>query len=320
MVLPVEAVYAAGDVPVDLCNAFIAAENRDRLLRIAEDDGFPRSACIWVKGIYGYLKENEEIRTVIATTGGTCTRQEILAELLKSLGVEVIPFTFPKTGGTDALRAEIERLCESLGTTYEAAEHAKERLDRARALVKKLDIATWRDNCFIGCENHRWQVRCTDFDEDPEDFARRLESVLQGCRKTDRTGEVRLAVLGSPPVADDFYEYIEEMGGRVVFNEPQWQYAMIPTFEGSLLDQYARYTYPFDIERRIEVISEEVRKRDVHGAIDCSNLFCPRSLEYPLYRDRLEIPVIPLEEGKDWTLAPWQKASIKALVWGLKGE
>jgi hypothetical protein len=28
--------------------------------------------------------------------------------------------------------------------------------------------------------------------------------------------------------------------------------------------------------------------------------------------------VLHLEEGKDWNLAPWQKAALKAFVWSLK--
>jgi benzoyl-CoA reductase/2-hydroxyglutaryl-CoA dehydratase subunit BcrC/BadD/HgdB len=93
---------------------------------------------------------------------------------------------------------------------------------------------------------------------------------------------------------------------------------MIPTFHLPLVDQYFEYTYPYNISRRIDVIRQEIEKRDVHGVIDCSNLFCPRSLEYPLYSKRIDQPVLHLEEGKDWNLAPWQKAALKAFVWSLK--
>ena len=43
--LPVEVVYAAGCVPVDLNNIFITSPDAPRLVAEAEQKGFPRTAC-----------------------------------------------------------------------------------------------------------------------------------------------------------------------------------------------------------------------------------------------------------------------------------
>ena len=54
--VPVEAILAAGAVPVDLNNWFITSPERDRLLEEAEDRGIPASSCTWIKGMYAAIK------------------------------------------------------------------------------------------------------------------------------------------------------------------------------------------------------------------------------------------------------------------------
>jgi benzoyl-CoA reductase/2-hydroxyglutaryl-CoA dehydratase subunit BcrC/BadD/HgdB len=53
--IPVEVLIAAGRRPVDLNNIFINAEDPCALVRRAELEGYPRTACAWIKGIYGTL-------------------------------------------------------------------------------------------------------------------------------------------------------------------------------------------------------------------------------------------------------------------------
>ena len=51
--VPIEVIYAAGHIPVDLNNAFVSREDNQRLVEEAELAGFPRNFCAWIKGIYG---------------------------------------------------------------------------------------------------------------------------------------------------------------------------------------------------------------------------------------------------------------------------
>lgn len=46
--IPVEVLLAAGRRPVDLNNVFINAEAPGELIRLAELDGYPRTACAWI--------------------------------------------------------------------------------------------------------------------------------------------------------------------------------------------------------------------------------------------------------------------------------
>src|SRR5690554_1573157 len=63
--IPVEVVYAAGKEPVDLNNIFIGHFDPGSLLDSAERDGFPRSSCGWIKGIYSSLIEQSDIECII---------------------------------------------------------------------------------------------------------------------------------------------------------------------------------------------------------------------------------------------------------------
>ena len=48
--VPVEIILAGGHVPVDLNNVFITGAEPVRRVEAAEDDGYPRNICGWIKG------------------------------------------------------------------------------------------------------------------------------------------------------------------------------------------------------------------------------------------------------------------------------
>ncbi|MCK5540727.1 MAG: 2-hydroxyacyl-CoA dehydratase, partial [Deltaproteobacteria bacterium] len=70
--IPIEVVYAAGHTPCDLNNLFISAPDPDHFIQIAEDAGFPRTTCAWIKGIYGVMRD-VDIDTIIIVSGGDCS-------------------------------------------------------------------------------------------------------------------------------------------------------------------------------------------------------------------------------------------------------
>jgi len=55
--VPIEIIYAAGCVPLDLNNLFITSPDAEKLILEAERVGFPRSTCSWIKGDLGRGKE-----------------------------------------------------------------------------------------------------------------------------------------------------------------------------------------------------------------------------------------------------------------------
>ena len=57
--VPMEVIFAAGHIPVDLNNIFITSDNAGDWVNKAELKGFPRNICSWIKGLYiAGLKEN----------------------------------------------------------------------------------------------------------------------------------------------------------------------------------------------------------------------------------------------------------------------
>ena len=64
--IPVEVVLAAGDVPVDLNNVFINDPDPARFIRYAEDAGYPRNICCWIKGLFGLVMQTRCADAVIA--------------------------------------------------------------------------------------------------------------------------------------------------------------------------------------------------------------------------------------------------------------
>jgi len=92
----------------------------------------------------------------------------------------------------------------------------------------------------------------------------------------------------------DLYQYLEERGARVVFNETQRQFTM-PYRTVDLVEQYRLYTYPYGIFFRLEDIRREVARRKLDGIIHYAQSFCFRQIEDLIIRNRLELPVLTLE-------------------------
>lgn len=296
--VPVEVVYAAGWVPVDLNNVFITDESPATLVEEAELAGYPRNLCAWIKGIYSTVLKHQDIRTLIAVTQGDCSNTHALMETLQLAGVEVIPFAYPYDRDADLLTLSIEKLIAYFGTDWPAVREAKALLDRARRPVWELDRLTWQENRVGGWDNHIYQVSTSDFNGDPEQFTREVEDFLVQAREAPSRGkELRLGYIGVPPIVGELYGYLEERGARVVYNETQRQFTM-PFPGAGLVEQYRLYSYPYSIFYRLEDINREARRRSLDGIIHYAQSFCFRQIEDLIIRQKLDLPVLTLEGDK----------------------
>lgn len=296
--VPVEVIYAAGMIPVDLNNIFVTHENPQSLVEEAEIAGYPRNLCAWIKGLYATTLQNDDIRTIIAVTQGDCSNTHALMETLEMAGVKVIPFAFPFDRDYDLLKLQMEKLITALGTTWEAVYRAKTRLEEVRQRVKEMDRLTWQGDRVSGWDNHLFQVCCSDFEGDPEAFASRLDTYLAELTRRDPIkADIRLAYIGVPPIMDDLYDYLEERGARVVFNEVQRQFTM-PFAIDDIVEQYRTYSYPYGIFYRLEDISRELERRQVDGVIHYAQSFCYRQIEDLIIRQKLKYPILTLEGDK----------------------
>ena len=292
--IPVEIIYAAGLKPVDLNNLFISEKNPEKLLRQAEAAGFAHNVCSWIKGIYSTVI-NYGISSVIAVTGGDCSNTIALGEVLSREGVSVIPFDYPLNKEGDILKNQMEKLMKTFSTTWENVYSAKKRLDRIRSKLKELDRLTFKENLVSGFENHLFLVTSSDFKSDPDLFEKDLDQFLAGARTREpRKEEVRLGYLGVPGIYSDFYEAIESLGARVVFNETQRQFSM-PYEVDDLVEQYLKYTYPYRVEGRIEDINTAIKERRLDGLIHYTQTFCYRQIYDIILKQAINIPILTIE-------------------------
>jgi benzoyl-CoA reductase/2-hydroxyglutaryl-CoA dehydratase subunit BcrC/BadD/HgdB len=316
--IPIEVVYAAGCVPVDLNNIFITHENPYNLIEEAELAGYPRNICAWIKGIYSIVVKSGDINRVIAVTQGDCSNTHALMETLKMEGVKIIPFAYPFDRDRDMLRLQVEKLIQAFGVNGEKVNKIKKRLDRIRDIVKEIDELTWQENRVSGFDNHLWQVCCSDFNGNPKLFGEQAKEFLAKAKKEPVIDiPVRLGYIGVPPIMTDIYDYLESRGARVVFNEVQRQFAM-PFNTTDLIEQYALYTYPYDIFWRLEDISRELERRNIHGIIHYAQSFCYRQIQDLIIRKKLKIPVLTVEGDRPLHLDARTKMRIDAFVEMLK--
>jgi len=315
--IPVEIVIASGHRAVDLNNLFITAPDPEELVVQAEREGFAHNICAWIKGIYAVtLKQG--FNRIIAVTGGDCSNTIALGEVLHAKGVEVIPFAFPLDRDRGELYSQMDRLREILGTSWGAIRETKEELDQIRTLLRQVDLLTYRENRVSGLENHQFLVGSSDFGGDPEKFQRELQSFIRDVQQREPfTEEIRLGYLGVPLIFSGFYELIETLGGRVVFNEVQRQFSM-PDGKADIVDQYLAYTYPYATERRLHDIKKAIDERDLDGLIHYTQTFCYRQIYDILLRENLPVPILTLEGDRPGPLDSRTSLRIETFIQMLK--
>ena len=296
--VPVEIILAAGHIPVDLNNVFINDREATRLVEVAEDAGYPRNICGWIKGLYSVVVDRGNIDMVLAVTQGDCSNTHALMETLQLAGIETIPFDYPFDRDYDILKLQMDKLIARLGTDWDSVMAVKKRLDLVRGKVAVVDRLTWQENTVSGFHNHLYQVSCSDFNGDVDAFEKDVDQfVLQTQSSTEYTEDLRLGFIGVPPIFNNLYDHFEEMGARVVFNEVQRQFAM-PYHVDDLVEQYRLYTYPYGVFRRIEDIKLEIEKRNLDGIVHYVQSFCFRQIEDMIFREKLDIPILTIEGDK----------------------
>ncbi|MFZ5592018.1 MAG: 2-hydroxyacyl-CoA dehydratase family protein [Bacillota bacterium] len=312
--VPVEIIYAAGCVPVDLNNVFITSACPGQLVEEAELAGYPRNVCAWIKGIYSAAL-HMGIKKVVAVTQGDCSNTHALMETWQLAGIEIIPFAYPFDRDYDMLKLQIQKLMDFFAVDWLQVQRSWSELQEVRRLAHRIDELTWRENRVHGKDNHLYLVNCSDFNGDPGEYAERASRLIAGLPADPLAGadEVRLAYIGVPPIMDDLYDYVESRGARVVFNETQRQFSM-PFQTADLVEQYRLYTYPYGIFYRLQDIQEQLALRRVQGVIHYAQSFCYRQIEDMIVRARLSLPVLTLEGDRPNKLDARTKMRLDAFI------
>ena len=312
--IPVEVVLAAGLVPVDLNNLFIASPAALSWVSEAEAVGFPRTICAWVKGIYAALEHHPEIPGVIVACQGDCSYTQALGEILEAAGREVIHFKFPYPRDRNLLRREIKALMKRLGADEAGVSRIRTRLQPLREDLRRLDRLTWETGQVAGRENFQYLIASSDFGGDVEGYARNLTDFLrQAQQRPPGSAQVRLGFMGIPPIFTDLWDYLEELGAAVVFNEMPRQFSM-PYPHQDLVDQYLSYTYPYDIFGRLQDLQAAVASRRLHGLVHYTQSFCFRQMFDQILREHLRVPILTVEGDRPTPLDARTRMRLEAFV------
>jgi benzoyl-CoA reductase/2-hydroxyglutaryl-CoA dehydratase subunit BcrC/BadD/HgdB len=316
--IPVEIIFAAGYTPCDLNNIFITDPDPQHFVDRAERDGFPHSICTWIKGIYGVIMENE-MAAVITVMEGDCSNTQALAEILQYKGIRTIPFSFPYDRDVRVLSREIEKLKKELSPDRRSSLRVEKEMTVARSYLEEIDTMTWSERNVTGAENHLWLVRSSDMLGNTMEYSEAAAEFIAAARKRERMGGIPLGYIGVPPIISGLYEFIEEVGGHVVYNETQRQFS-IPCRTPDIVERYLLYTYPYGIFARLEDIGKEIERRGIKGVIHYVQSFCFRAIEDLILRDTIPVPVLMIEGDLPRALDTRTKNRIEAFIEMLEGR
>jgi benzoyl-CoA reductase/2-hydroxyglutaryl-CoA dehydratase subunit BcrC/BadD/HgdB len=194
------------------------------------------------------------------------------------------------------------------------------RLDMIREKLTLIDRLTWQEDTVTGGENHYFLVSSSDMKGDFEAYREEVEVFLKEAMGREKSRpEIRLGYVGVPSIYDDLYSVVEELEARVVFNETQRQFSM-PYRTDTLLQQYLKYTYPYDVFSRLKDIRGEVERRRIDGLIHYVQSFCFRQIEDLILRYEINVPILTLEGDKPTSLDARTKVRIESFIELLKGK
>jgi benzoyl-CoA reductase/2-hydroxyglutaryl-CoA dehydratase subunit BcrC/BadD/HgdB len=316
--IPVEVIFAGGFTPSDLNNMFITDQNPMRFIERAEADGFPKSMCNWVKGIYGVVME-QGVETVITVMEGDCSNTLALSEILQYRGVKTIPFSFPYDRDPKILGREIEKLMKAFSVDPKQLGRVEGEIEEVRKKLEVIDRMTWKESVVSGGENHLWLVRASDMLGDYAKYGDMAGDFIRDAENRAPMKGINVGYIGVPPIPLDLYPFIEDLGAHVVYNEIQRQFSL-PFFGKDIVERYLLYTYPYEVFSRVKDIREEVERRGIKGIIHYVQAFCFRIMEDVILRDALGIPVITIEGDLPRPLDGRTKLRIEAFVEMLMGR
>jgi len=291
--LPVEVLYAAGHIPIDLNNIFLTLDSSE-LVHSAELFGFPRTLCSWIKGNFSAALSTD-LDEVIGIVQGDCSNSNSLLEMIREQKKPVYRFSFPAERDYRMLDREIQALESHYGVSRKQSMEAKARLDHIRRKLVILDELSYVHRKVSGKENHLWLVNASDFQGDPDRFERDLDEFLyQAKQREPLPTRLRLGYLGVPPIFRDIYDNISDLGGEVIFNEVQRQFAM-PYLKDDIVEQYLAYTYPYTALERLADIREQITLRGIEAIISYTQSFCHLQIDNLLLKKHIKLPFLTLE-------------------------
>jgi len=210
----------------------------------------------------------------------------------------------------------LDNFMKLFGVSIHEVEQVRKRLIRIRKLVKEIDELTYIDNKATSLENHIYQISCSDFNGSDHNFENQLiEKIKEIKGRKPIEKKLRLAYIGTPPMTLNIYEFVEKFNSRIVYNEVQREFSFPRGINcKNIYQQYYDYTYPYNIEFRIQEIKKQIKERKIDGVINYTQSFCYRQIEHIIIKESLDVPVLNVEGDKLNKLDARTKLRIEAFL------
>jgi len=313
--VPIEVLIAAGYKAIDLNNIFVTADDYIDLIDIAERDGFPKSMCAWIKGIYGACIKND-IKEIVGVIEGDCSNTHALIEVLESKNIKVYPFAFPFSHKEDELKVSIDNFMDIFNVKTEEVENIRQRVNLLRKKVIEIDKMTYTEHKVTGFENHILQLCMSDFDGNLDNYEELINNKIDEINKrVNDEKKIKLAYIGVPPMMGDLHDYIETLDARFTYNEVQREFAFPRALEAkNIYEQYNDYTYPYDLDFRIREIKKQIKERKIEGIIHYTQAFCYKAIQDIVIKKELNIPILTIEGDKSTELDARTNLRLEAFI------
>jgi len=317
--IPLEILLAAGRQPLDLGRHFLGADAPRELVEEADFAGFPPEAGCLLRGIYGAALQRG-VRELVVVTSDEDSGNRALMEVLQLHGTRVFPFHYPFDRSSDSLAHELKKLARHFHASAVDINQVRQRLNKIRRKVHEIDRLCWEDNRVNSTELAHFLGGCSDMRGNPDEFEREIDGFLARARKRQSRKEVlRLALIGTPPLAANLMQTLEELNGRVVYYESPYQ-GTFPQPGDSLVEQYLNYTTPYDILTRLEDLEQVIETRRIDGVIHSLHAGSCRAVEDVIIRRRLNRPILTLTGHRPGPVDARTRVCLENFLHALKQE
>lgn len=279
--VPPELTYGCAQTPLDLNNIVPTRECEPR-----------GKLCAWTATWRDALLRGDlRVDRLVVVAGGDCHNALVDGQRVAMAGTPTHYLFYPFDGDVVEMGRQLGSLEAFLGGISDM--QALNAVAGAKELCLELDAARARGDV-PGSRAFDHMIALCDMRGDPEDFAASVRRALDEARHVD--ADLRVALVGVPPIYPDFHQVCEAFGMQVVFDELPWEFARLTGRSlPSMARAYADYTFARDLEFRLDLLEKELGRRHVDGVVHYTQYACHHILEDEVLRQRLELPLLTLQ-------------------------
>jgi hypothetical protein len=279
--VPPELVYGCGQTPLDLNNFVPTSECSPR-----------GKLCAWTASWRDALLHGDiHVDRLVVVAGGDCHNALVDGQRVAMKGIPTHYLFYPFDGREDEMLEQLGSLEAFMGGITDQT--ALNRVADIKDLCIKLDMARCRRKV-LGSSVFNHLIQLCDLGGDPDRFRSSVERAM-GDRPSD-VPDVRIALVGVPPIYPDFHMVCEGFGMQVVYDELPWEFArMGGRSMRTMARNYAGYTFARDIEYRFDGLERELVRRRVEGVVHYTQYACHHVLEDDMIRERLDLPMLTVQ-------------------------